>query len=156
MMTLQNQFLREKTFENYDNNSVLECLLSTAGVRGDIPVMINNLYDAFGSFKNILEARPVQLMQVPSVTKKTATLISMVAPLAKVWEHCTMENPGRIGNCREAEAYCKSLLMGERAERFYVLSDHLSWGNPTEIVQEPTKRCCRTYTTYCNEETFMI
>ncbi len=62
MSNLQNHFLKEKSFENYDDSSVLELLLSNAGVRGDIPSMINGLYDAFGSFKGILEARPVQLI----------------------------------------------------------------------------------------------
>ena len=61
-------------------------------------------------------------MTIPGVTKKVATLVSMIAPLAKVWERANMENPDRIGNTREAEAYAKSLLMGERTERFYVVA----------------------------------
>lgn len=60
-------------------------------------------------------------MQVPNVTKKAATIISMVAPLARVWERCCMENQDKIGNSREAETYCKSLLMAERTEWFYVI-----------------------------------
>ena len=121
-MNLQSLFLREKSFEGYDDNAVLECLLTTAGVRADIPTLIANLRDEFGSFKGILEAKPVQLMKVSGVTKKTAALIAMIAPLAKVWERTCMQNPERIGNSREAEAYCKSLLMGERTERFYVIA----------------------------------
>ncbi len=121
-MNLQNHFLKEKSFENYDDTSILELLLSNAGIRGDIPSMISSLYDSFGSFKGILEARPVQLMQVPHVTQKAATLIAMVAPLAKVWERCNMQNPDRIMNRHDAEKYCKSLLMGERTEKFYVIS----------------------------------
>ena len=77
-MNLQSLFLKEKSFEGYDDNAVLECLLTTAGVRADIPVLINNLRDEFGSFKGILEAKPVQLMKVPGVTKKIAALISMI------------------------------------------------------------------------------
>ena len=122
MTGLQNQFLREKSFENYNDSSVLETMLTTADVRGDIPAMINNLYDAFGSFKGILEARPIQLLQVPHVTEKAAIMISMIAPLARVWERCNMEDPKRITNAREAQLFCKSLLMGERTERFYVIA----------------------------------
>ena len=33
-----------------------------------------------------------------------------------------MDDPNRIGNTREAEAFVKSLLMGERTERFYVVA----------------------------------
>ena len=121
-MNLQSLFLKEKSFEGYDDNAVLECLLTTAGVRTDIPALINNLRDAFGSFKSILEAKPVQLMKVPGVTKKTATLISMIVPLARVWERTCMQKQDRIGNSREAEVFCKSLLMGERIEKFYVVA----------------------------------
>ena len=122
MSMLQSIFLKEKSFENYSDGAVLELLFSTAGVRGDAQTIIQSLFDAFGSFKGVLEARPVQLMKIPGVTKKVATLVSMIAPLAKVWERANMEDPDRIGNTREAESYVKSLLMGERTERFYVVA----------------------------------
>ena len=54
-MDLQTLFLKEKSFEGYDDNAVLECLLTTAGVRNDIPTMIANLRNEFGSFKGILD-----------------------------------------------------------------------------------------------------
>ena len=122
MMNLQKEFFREKSFEHYSDSSVLETMLTAADVQGNIPAMINNLYDAFGSFKGILEARPFQLMQVPYVTEKAATMISMIAPLARVWERCNMEDPKRVTNAREAQAFSKFLLMGERTERFYVIA----------------------------------
>lgn len=122
MNTLQNIFLREKTFENYSDGAVLELLFSTAGVRGDTQSIIESMFDTFGSFKGVLEARPTQLMKIPGVTRKVATLVSMIAPLAKVWERANMEDPDRISNTREAEAFAKSLLMAERTERFYVVA----------------------------------
>ena len=45
----------------------------------------------------------------------------MIAPLARVWEKCNLREPGRITNRLEAETFCKSLLMGERNEKFYVI-----------------------------------
>ncbi len=122
MNTLQNIFLREKSFENYSDGAVLELLFATAGVRGDTQSIIESMFAAFGSFKGVLEARPAQLMKLPGVTKKVATLVSMIAPLAKVWERANMDDSDRIGNTREAEAYARSLLMGERTERFYVVA----------------------------------
>ena len=122
MSMLQSIFLKEKSFENYSDGAVLELLFSTAGVRGDTQSIIASMFDAFGSFKGVLEARPTQLMKIPGVTKKVATLVAMIAPLAKVWERANMDDPDRISNTREAEAYVKSLLMGERTERFYVVA----------------------------------
>lgn len=122
MSTLQSIFLREKSFENYSDAAVLELLFSTAGVRGDRQSIIENLFEAFGSFKGILEARPSQLLAVPGVSKKTATLVSAIVPLVKVWQRCNMDDEERISNTREAEAFCSSLLLGERTERFYVIA----------------------------------
>ena len=42
--------------------------------------------------------------------------------MARVWQRCAMEVPGRIGNSREAENYCMSLLAGERLENFFVVA----------------------------------
>ncbi len=122
MLNLQTIFLKEKSFEHYSDAAVLELLFATAGVRGDTQSVINTLFDAFGSFKGVLEARPEQLMKLPGVTKKVATLVSMVAPLARLWERVNMDDADHISNTREAESYCKSLLMGERTERFFVIA----------------------------------
>ena len=120
-MKLQTMFLREKSFEGYDDRSVLECLLTTGGVRGDVPVLIDRMFDEFGSLKAILEARPEQLMTIQGIKEKAAALVAMVAPLARVWERCNMREPDQITNRKEAELFCRSLLMGERNERFYVI-----------------------------------
>ena len=61
-------------------------------------------------------------MQVKGIGKQQAVLLSMVVPLTRVWHRCAMESPNRIGNSREAENYCLSILAGERTERFYVVS----------------------------------
>ena len=121
MLNLQTILLKEKSFEHYSDTAVLELLFSTAGVRGDIESIINTLFDSFGSFRGVLEARPEQLMKLPGVTKKVATLVSMIAPLARLWERTCMDDAEHISNTREAEAFCKSLLMGERLEKFYVV-----------------------------------
>ncbi len=121
MSELQNLFLKEKSFDNYSDTAVLDLLLSTAGVRGDTMSMVQTMFKTFGNLKGVLEARPAQLMKLPGITKKTATLVSMVAPLARVWERCNLDDGMRIRNTKEAMAFCKSLLMGERNEHFYVI-----------------------------------
>lgn len=122
MFDLQNLFMKEKSFENYSDEAVLECLLKTAGVRCDVQPVIEKMFDTFGSYKNILEARPAQLMTVPGVTQKMATLISMIVPLSRSWEKANMADVQSIKNTHEAEAFCKSILMGERNEHFVVIA----------------------------------
>ena len=122
MFDLQNLFLKEKSFDNYNDAAILETLLVSAGVRGDLEPVIARLFETFGTFKGILEAQPAQLMNVTGVTKKCATMISLVVPLARAWERANMQNDETIRNRHEAEAFCKSLLMGERNERFVVIA----------------------------------
>lgn len=146
---MQNQFLHEENLDNYTHHSILELLLTTAGIKGDIPAIVNDLFDAFGSLKAILEARPEQLLSVPSISKRTATMISLITPMFKVWERCNMQNPGILDSLPEAEAYCKSLLVGERNEYFYAIAldnkcvilgvRRISEGTLTEVNAYPRK-----------------
>ena len=119
---MRDRFIRDKGFENFEDHQILELLLFYANTRGDTNPLAHALLDEFGSMKGVLEARPEQLMQVKGIGKAQATLISMVVPLTRVWHRCAMEKPERIGNSREAENYCLSILAGERTERFYVIS----------------------------------
>ena len=48
-------------------------------------------------------------------------MIRVIVPFTKVWERINMVDQQRIGNSGEAEAYCKSLLIGHRHEVFYVI-----------------------------------
>ena len=119
---MRDRFIRDKGFENFQDHEVLELLLFYAHARGNTNDLAHALLDTFGSMKGVLEARPEQLMTVHGIGKEAATLLTMVVPLTKVWHRCTMKAPTRISNSAEAEAYCLSLLAGERTERFYVIS----------------------------------
>ena len=119
---MRNRFIRDKGFENFEDHQILELLLYYAYTQKDTNPLAHELLDRFGSLKGVLEARPEQLMTVNGIGPQAATLISMVVPLTRVWHRCAMEEPTRIGNSREAESYCLSILAGERTERFYVVS----------------------------------
>ena len=116
------RFIRDKGFENFEDHQILELLMYYANTRSDTNPLAHELLDRFGSLKGVLEARPEQLMTVHGIGQQQATLISMVVPLTRVWHRCAMTVPDRIGNSREAEDYCLSILAGERTERFYVVS----------------------------------
>ena len=119
---LRDRFINEKGFEHFEDHQILELLLFYANARQDTNPLAHELLDRFGSLKGVLEARPEMLMTVPGVKETAATLISMVVPLTRVWNRCAMTEPDRIGNSREAEKYCLSILAGHRSERFYVVS----------------------------------
>ena len=118
---MRNRFIQEKGFDHFEDHQILEMLLYYANTRGDTNPLAHALLEQFGNMKGVLEARPEQLMTVKGIGEQAAVLISMVVPLTRVWHRCAMEEPNRIGNSREAEEYCLSILAGERTERFYVV-----------------------------------
>ncbi len=114
--------LNEHGFDSFDDVDILSTILSYASGSKDSTGLVKRLLDSFGSLKAILEARPEQLLKVDGMTKTKASLISLMVPMARVWQRCAMEIPDRIGNSREAENYCLSLLAGERLENFFVVA----------------------------------
>lgn len=121
-LRLRERLLIEHGFESFDDTDILATVLSYAKGPRDTSGLVNRLLDTFGSLKAILEARPEQLLSVDGMTMSRASLLSLVVPLTRVWNRCAMTVPDRIGNSREAEKYCLSLLVGERLENFFVIA----------------------------------
>ena len=119
---LRQRFMEEHGFEHFTDHQILELLLFYANARSDTNPIAHELLDTFGSLKGVLEARPEMLRTVKGVGPQAATLISMVVPLTRVWSRCAMVSPQKIGNSREAEKYCLSIVAGNRTEQFYVVA----------------------------------
>ena len=121
-LRLRERLLTEHGFDSFDDSEILTTVLSYAKGTRDTAGLVARLIDTFGSLKGVLEARPEQLLSVEGMTISRASMISLVVPLTRVWHRCAMTVPDRIGNTREAENYCISLLAGERLENFYVVA----------------------------------
>ena len=121
-LRLRERLLSEHSLEHFDDTEILSTVLSYANGTKDTAGLVARLLDSFGSLKAVLEARPEQLLKVSGMNRTRASLISLMIPMARVWQRCANEIPDRIGNSREAEDYCKSLLIGERVENFYVIA----------------------------------
>ena len=121
-LRLRERLLTEHGFDSFDDSEILTTVLSFAKGTRDVAGLVARLIDTFGSLKGVLEARPEQLLSVDGMTISRASMISLIVPLTRVWHRCSMTEPDRIGNTREAESYCMSLLAGERLESFYVIA----------------------------------
>jgi len=119
---LRERLLNECSLESFDDNEILSTILSYANGTKDTSGLVARLLDSFGSLKAVLEARPEQLLKVDGMNRTRASLISLMIPMARVWQKCASNMPDRIGNSREAENYCMSLLIGERLENFWVIA----------------------------------
>ena len=121
--------LREKAeldrgLQSFDGAETLALLISNVHRDGRFTAegIAIKLIETFGSMKGVFEARPEQLRSVPGVTERIARLIAQQLGFIRAWERATMDTPTRIGSSRDAEAYCRSLLAGERNENFFVIS----------------------------------
>ena len=121
-LRLRERLLSERSLETFDDIEILSTILSYANGTKDTSSLVVRLLDSFGSLKAVLEARPEQLLKVDGMNRTRASLISLMIPMARVWQRCASNMPDRIGNSREAENYCMSLLIGERLENFYVVA----------------------------------
>lgn len=109
-----------KTTNTARDVSTLSQILSTVCGSRTPDETATKLLDSFGSFKNVMEARPEALANV--VTKATAAKLAAILPAARALIAAESEEPEQIGNVRELEAYCKALVMGERIEKFFVIA----------------------------------
>ena len=107
--------------DSFDEEDAVGLILDMARCPGDRQWTAYSLLREFGGLKGVLEAREEQLMKIDGVGKRTAMLIRMIISFVRMWERVCMEHADRIGNAREAEQFCKSLLMGFRNERFFVI-----------------------------------
>ncbi len=121
-LRLRERLLSERSLEAFDDTEILSTVLSYANGTRDTSGLVARLLDSFGSLKAVLEARPEQLLKVAGMNRTQASLISLMIPMARVWQRCASDIPDHIGNSREAENYCMSLLIGERLENFYVVA----------------------------------
>lgn len=120
-LRLRERITMDKSFESFDESETLQLILTYANIKRDPEEVANNLLETFGSLKGVLEARSEQLMNVDGVGAMAVGLLTMIVPLTRVYEKACMQDQGKIGNAHEAESFTKSLLMGERVEKFYVI-----------------------------------
>lgn len=104
---------------NTTEKETLISILKTICNNGNPERVATILIDNFGSLKNVIEARPEALGKV--TTKATARKISALLPIVRAIIAAEDAQPEQICNRQQLETYCKSLIMGERIEKFFVI-----------------------------------
>ena len=118
---LRERQLADKDLSTFNDFEILQLLISYTGGEKSAN-LAERLLDTFGSLKNVLEAGPEQIRMVKGIGNRTASLIGMMVPMVRTWTRLCQQVPEKIGNSREAENFCLSLLGGERLENFYVIA----------------------------------
>ena len=117
---LRKRFLTEG-LDGFADHEILELLLFYARTRGDTNPQAHALLDSFGSLKAVLEARPEQLESIEGIGPEASCLLSLMVPLFRRYMASVAEEKSTLKARSDAEAYCLSLLAGQRTERFFVI-----------------------------------
>lgn len=107
--------------EGFAPHEALELLLFYAIPRRNVNPLAHHLIDRFGSLGAVLDAQPEQLCQVEGISEASATLISLVAALARASEKERQAQRAVITNYRDAKDYCAHLFMGKTDEVLYAI-----------------------------------
>lgn len=118
---------------------LLELLLTFAIPHADVKPLAKNLIQHFGSFTQVLDAPPQDLVEFTGLREYTATLINLVKACAEYYlkEEALKRQP--IHSLDALVAYCRTAMGGLKDEQFRVI--FLNSQNEIiaeEIVQEGT------------------
>jgi DNA repair protein RadC len=135
---LRNRFLKGGAPALHDYE-LLELLLTFAIPVADVKPLAKGLIQRFGSFTQVLDASPQDLMEFPGLKEYSATLINLVKACAAYYlkEEALKRSP--IDSLDALVAYCRTAMGGLKDEQFRVL--FLNSQNEIiaeEIVQEGT------------------
>ncbi|NLX82254.1 MAG: DNA repair protein RadC [Clostridiales bacterium] len=103
-------------------HEALELLLTFAIPRQDVNPIAHQLLARFGSFNRVLQASAADLQSVKGIGEGAATLISLMLPLFRVYREGLVNEVTDVSTPESLILRCQALLMGERVERFMVLS----------------------------------
>jgi len=108
--------------EGFAPHEALELLLTFAIPRQDVNPLAHRLIRHFGSFNRVLEAPVRELRRVQGVGENAATLLSLLLPVFRLYRLGQEERGPVPADTDSLIERCRGLMMGERVERFYVLS----------------------------------
>ncbi len=103
-------------------HEALELLLTFAIPRQDVNPIAHQLLKRFGSLNRVLQASAKDLQSVKGIGESGATLIALMLPLFRLYREGQVNEQADVSTPDSLIKRCQALLMGERVERFMVLS----------------------------------
>ena len=119
--------------DGFQDHEVLEMLLYHTIPRKDTNKLAHKLLHKFGSFANVMNASPQQLMTVDGISEVTACYISVVK---ETWRRYVLsaKEVSKIQGVSQALEYAKSLLAFSGTERAIVV--YLNFSSNAILVEE--------------------
>ncbi len=117
---LKERFI-ESGLDDFSQIQVLELLLAYCIPRKDTNPIAHALLDRFGSFAQVMEATPEELMRVEGMGKHSAVFLSLVSQTGRYYQVNRMQDIKQLTTIRECGDYMVPLFQGRRNEMVYLL-----------------------------------
>ncbi len=111
----------EHGFDGFAEHEVLEMLLYYAIPRRDTNPLAHSILNEYKSIANVFEADVSELAKIPGLSESSATLLSMVPHLARVYEKSKCDREQCLNNTDAIGQYAVSLLKGKINEEFALI-----------------------------------
>lgn len=109
---------RENGFDGFVDHEILEMLLYYCIPRQNTNPLAHKILDKYKTLANVFDATPEELMQETGVSEVTATLLSMVPKLSKVYETSKWNRTDCLSDTEALGQYAISMFKDKINEEF--------------------------------------
>ena len=117
---LRSRFLKEG-LDNFEEVNALELLLFYCIPRKDTNELAHALLDHFGSFHQVLDATPDELMTVPGIGEGTATFLPLIASACRYYRVNQANNVTALDTIEKCGDYLVNYFHGRKNETIMLL-----------------------------------
>lgn len=138
---------RKYGFDAFEKHEILEFLLFYSIPVKDTNELAHHILDKYKTLANVFDATPEELMEETGIGEVSATLLSMVPKLLRVYETSKWKSRKRLKTTEEMGEYAASIFKDRRNEEFAMIcldsnrgvrwSGIVSNGTIDEIVTYP-------------------
>ncbi len=117
---MRERFLKNG-FDGFADHEILEFLLFFSIPRRDTNPIAHAILDEYKSLANVFEADPLSLANITGVGENSATLLSMIPHLVRVYEQSKCKREELLHDTNAIGQYAISLLKGKVNEEFAMI-----------------------------------
>ena len=118
---MRERYLKDNRLESFAEQEALELLLSYCTRQNDTNELASKMLSVFGSFANLLDSHPLDIVKRCQVSENVSVLVSMVPHLARLYNHSKWERRVRIASSYTAGKYLVELFGDRNTEAIYIL-----------------------------------
>ncbi len=118
---VKKQFLKEGFPDSMPDHKILEMILFYSIPRKDTNELAHKLIQTFGSFSNVLDASPEEIMKINGISENTACLLKTFLPVYRRYELDKQKDNIGLTNRFLAAKYLKNFFIGRTVETVFIL-----------------------------------